>query len=200
MIQNNNLTLEIASNFDNSSLPLLINEGFGKIKKLVISSLSFNMLDKENFDWDILNLEEFSYEGNANLYLNLTSSFTQKELTFNSNYITLKSNSLILDKVIFNNDLLLNDGLKGNFKSKIVEFKKDEENERTISIGPSSIYATKIIIGSRNIYYDEINSRPCFYPLDENGITIYTYWDDVEFKEKLINLCSITPNIYKIDF
>ena len=200
LIQNNNLTLEIASNFDNSSLPLLINEGFGKIKKLVISSLAFTMLDKENFDWDTLHLEEFNYEGNANLYLNLTSSFTQKELTFNSNYITLKSNSLILDKVTFNNDLLLNDGLKGNFKSKIVEFKKSDESERTISIGPSSIYATKIIIGSRNIYYDEINSRPCFYPLDENGITIYTYWDDVEFKEKLINLCSITPTIHKIDF
>ena len=130
------------------------------------------MLDKENFDWDTLNLEEFNYEGNANLYLNLTSSFTQKELTFNSNYITLKSNSLILDKVTFNNDLLLNDGLKGNFKSKIVEFKKDEENERTISIGPSLIYATKIIIGSRNIDYDEIDGKPCFYPLDENGITI----------------------------
>ena len=50
------------------------------------------------------------------------------------------------------------------------------------------------------IDYNEINNRPCFYPLDANGITIYTYWDDVEFKEKLINLCSITPTIYKIDF
>lgn len=179
-------------------LPLYINNGFGKIKKLIISATNIRGILKDTFEWNSMSLEEFIYEGVDPIYLYLTSSFKQKELVFSSN-VTLNITNIVFDKITFNNDLFCDQGI-GSFKSKVVEFKKELLYDGFIDFGKSTnIYSSYIIIGRKKLNKDAFNNKSCFYPLDENGLTIYSYRETNSFKEQVFELCSVLPNFIKID-
>ncbi len=194
LIQNNNLSVEMGSNCHEFMIPEYFNKGFGKIKKLIISA-EVSLLTYNTFDWLSMELNEFYCDvAISEIYLYLTSSFTQKELTIYSTNVEIDGNYETLDKITFVNDIFSTKGI-GSIKAKTVEFCKTNNDQYNLQLGVNTlIYCSNLILRKYIDFPSEEYVLTYFYHLEET-MNVYTYKTTLDYEERLKQYFNSCDNI-----